>query len=198
MTAELRWKEIWSPVAGLIGAFLIVLVIAIFIMQAPASDLKALTQFLLTSSIPSLLVGYLIFTLGRKWLRSIRYKVLLAYGLGIVIAILNIFVTSQLMFVSQHDFFLLGLLLIFAGILSASFGYLLAANITQSLNLLREGTHELANGDFSARVRLTELDELSDVADAFNKMADDLQLSFARQKELEQARRELIAAVSHD
>lgn len=198
MTIELKWKEIWSPVAGLIGAFLIVLIIAMFIMQAPASDLKALIQFLLTSSIPSLLAGYLIFTLGRKWLRSIRYKVLLAYGLGIVIAILNIFVTSQLMFVSQHDFFLLGLLLIFAGILSASFGYLLAANITQSLNLLREGTHKLANGDFSARVRLTELDELSDVAEAFNKMADDLQRSFARQKELEQARRDLIAAVSHD
>lgn len=198
MTVELKWKEIWSPFVGLVGAFLIALVIAIYVMQAPASDLKDLIQFLLTSSIPSLLVGYLIFTLGRKWLRSIRHKVLLAYSLGIIIAIINIFVTSQLMFVSQHDFFLLGLLLIFAGILSASFGYLLAANMTQSLDRLREGTHKLADGDFSARVSLTEMDELADVALAFNKMADELQRSFARQKELEQARRDLIAAVSHD
>ncbi|HEX9923424.1 MAG TPA: ATP-binding protein [Anaerolineae bacterium] len=198
MTAELRWREVWSPVAGLIGAFLITLIIAIFVMQAPASDLKALTQFLLTSSIPSLLMGYLVFTLGRQWLHSIRHKIILAYSLGIVIAILNIFVTSQLMFVSEHDFLLLALLLVFAGVLSTSFGYLLAANITRSLDMLRESTQRVANGDFSVQVSLTELDELSDVADSFNRMAHELQNAFARQKELEQARRDLIAAVSHD
>lgn len=198
MTAELRWREVWSPVAGLIGAFLITLIIAIFVMQAPASDLRALTQFLLTSSIPSLVMGYLAFTLGRQWLHSIRHKIILAYSLGIVIAILNIFVTSQLMFVSEHDFLLLALLLVFAGVLSASFGYLLAANITRSLDMLRESTQRVANGDFSVQVSLTELDELSDVADSFNRMAHELQNAFARQKELEQARRDLIAAVSHD
>jgi signal transduction histidine kinase len=198
MTAELRWREVWSPVAGLIGAFLITLIIAIFVMQAPASDLRALTQFLLTSSIPSLVIGYLAFTLGRQWLHSIRHKIILAYSLGIVIAILNIFVTSQLMFVSEHDFLLLALLLVFAGVLSASFGYLLAANITRSLDMLRESTQRVANGDFSVQVSLTELDELSDVADSFNRMAHELQNAFARQKELEQARRDLIAAVSHD
>lgn len=198
MTAELRWREVWSPVAGLIGAFLITLIIAIFVMQAPASDLRVLIQFLLTSSIPSLLMGYLIFTLGRRWLHSIRHKVILAYSLGIVIAIINIFVTSQLMFVSEHDFLLLALLLVFAGVLSASFGYLLAANITHSLDMLRESTQRVANGDFSVQVSLTELDELSDVADSFNRMAAELQKAFARQKELEQARRDLIAAVSHD
>jgi signal transduction histidine kinase len=198
MTAELKWREVWSPVAGLIGAFLITLVIAIFVMQAPAGDLKDLIQFLLTSSVPSLVIGYLVFSLGRRWLHSIRHKVLLAYSLGIVIAILNIFVTSQLMFVSEHDFLLLALLLVFAGVLSASFGYLLAANITRSLEMLRESTHRVANGDFSVQVSLTELDELSDVADAFNRMAGELQQAFARQKELEQARRDLIAAVSHD
>lgn len=198
MGASLKWREAWSPLVGLVGAFLIALIIAVYIMQAPMGDLKDLIQFLLTSSIPSLLVGYLIFTLGRKWLHSIRHKVLLAYSLGVVIAIINIFVTSQLMFVSQHDFLLLGLLLIFAGVLSASFGYLLAASMTQSLKLVQQSAHKLAGGDFSARVRLNEMDELSDVAEAFNKMADELQHSFARQKELEQARRDLIAAVSHD
>jgi signal transduction histidine kinase len=188
----------WLPFLGLIGAFLAALAIAIYIMEAPASDLKDLMQFLLTSSLPSLLVGYFIFTIGRRWLRSIRYKTLLAYSLGIIIAIINIYVTSQLMFVSEHDFLLLGLLLIFAGILSASFGYLLAASMAQSLSLLQKGAQRIARGDFSARVHLTEVDELSDVAEAFNRMGDELQKSFARQKELEQARRDLIAAVSHD
>ncbi|HXV43044.1 MAG TPA: ATP-binding protein [Anaerolineae bacterium] len=198
MSSRINWKAAWLPFLGLLGAFLAALAIAIYIMEAPASDLKDLMQFLLTSSLPSLLAGYLIFTMGRRWLRSIRYKTLLAYSLGVIIALINIYVTSQLMFVSEHDFLLLGLLLIFAAILSASFGYLLAASMAQSLSLLQKGAQRIARGDFSARVHLTEVDELSDVAEAFNRMGDELQKSFARQKELEQARRDLIAAVSHD
>ena len=85
MTARLTWKELWSPVVGLVGAFLIALVIAIYIMQAPPGDLRDLLLFLLTSSIPSLLVGYLVFLVGRKWLHSIQQKILLAYSLGVVI-----------------------------------------------------------------------------------------------------------------
>jgi len=198
MSVRLNWKEIWSPVVGLVGAFLIALVIAIYVMQAPPGDLRDLILFLLTSSIPSLLVGYLVFLLGRMWLHSIQQKILLAYSLGIVIAIINIYVTSRLMFVSTHDFLLLGLLLIFAAILSASFGYLLAASMTNSLDLLQKAAHNIATGDFSTRVHLNEMDELSDVAEAFNTMADELERSFSRQKELEQSRRDLVAAVSHD
>jgi len=198
MRLTLKWQEIWPVLLGLGGAFLAALGIAIVVMQAPSSDIKDLVIFLLTSSLPSLLIGYLIFTLARKRLRSIKQKVLLAYGLGIAIAIFNIYVTSRLMFVSQHDFLLLGLLLIFAGLLSASFGYLLATNITQSLTRLQEGAAQLATGNFSARVKVDEVDEFSEVADAFNMMADELQNSFAQQKELEQMRRNLVAAVSHD
>ena len=198
MNGSMKWRELWPSLLGLGGAFLVALGIAIYVMQAPYSDIQHLAQFLLTSSIPSLLIGYLLFLLGRRWLRSIQQKLLLAYGLGIVIALINIFVTSQLMFVSQHDFLLLGLLLVFAGLLSTSFGYLLASRLTRSLKQLQQGANQLAAGDFSARVYVTEQDELAEVANAFNMMADELQRSFARQKELERSRRDLIAAVSHD
>ncbi len=194
----MKWQEVWPSLLGLGVAFLAALGIAVYVMQAPTSDLQALVRFLITSSLPSLLVGYVVFVWGRKHLRSIRYKVLLAYALGIIIAIVNIYVTSQLMFVSQHDFLLLGLLLIFAGLISASFGYILTNGMTQSLGQLQEGALQLATGDFSTRVKVNEIDELSDVADAFNMMADELEMSFARQKQLEQSRRNLTAAVSHD
>ncbi len=188
----------WYPLVGLVTAFFAVLWIAIYVMEAPYGDLRDLVWFLLTSSLPSLFLGYLVFTLGRKWLRSIYYKTFLAYSLGIVITIINIYVTSQMMFVSQHDFLLLGVLLIFASIISASFGYMLAASMTQSLMKLQSAAHSIAAGDFSVRVHLAEMDELAQVGKAFNMMADELDHSFARQRELEQARRDLIAAVSHD
>lgn len=198
MNGSMKWQELWPSLIGLGGAFLVALGIAIYVMQAPYSDIQHLAQFLITSSIPSLLIGYLLFLIGRRWLRRIQQKLLLAYGLGIVIALINIFVTSQLMFVSQHDFLLLGLLLVFAGLLSTSFGYLLASRLTRSLKQLQQGANQLAAGDFSTQVHVSEQDELAEVAEAFNMMVDELQRSFARQKELERARRDLIAAVSHD
>ena len=198
MSIGAKWSEIWPTVLGLGGAFLAAFGIAIYVMEVSSGDLRDLTRFLLTSSLPSLLLGYLIFALLQKRLRSIRQKVLLAYSLGVIIAIINVYVTSRLMFVSQHDFLLLSLLLIFAGLLSASFGFLLANSMTDSLRQLQEGANQLATGDFSTRVHLDDVDELAGLADSFNKMADDLEQSFARERELEQARRDLIAAVSHD
>jgi signal transduction histidine kinase len=198
MVINIKWQEVWPSLLGLGLAFVAALGIAVYVMQAPPSDLRDLTQFLVTSSLPSLLIGYLVFSMGRKWLPSIRQKILLAYALGIIIAIINIYVTSQLMFVSRHDFLLLGLLLIFAGLISTSFGYILARGMTHSLRQLQKGANHLATGDFSARVSLSEVDELSNVAEAFNMMADELEMSFRRQKQLEQARRDLTAAVSHD
>lgn len=192
------WKAVSILLGGLTLGLVVALVLAIYIMQAPSGDLQGLLWFLLSSSVPSLLVGYLVFSVGRRRLHSIRAKVLLAYSLGIVIALINIFVTSQLMFVSQHDFLLLGLLLIFAGILSASFGYLLAARMTRSLGQLQDAAQEIAAGNLLTRVRLVEKDELFEVAEAFNRMADELEQAFSRQKAMEQARRDLIAAVSHD
>ena len=198
MNIDVKWQEAWPSLLGLGVSFLAALGIAIYVMEVSSGDLRDLSRFLITSSLPSLVIGYLVFVLGRKWLRSIGQKMLLAYSLGVIIAIINIYVTSQLMFVSQHDFLLLGLLLIFAALLSASFGYLLATSMTRSLRQLQKGANKLATGDFSARVSLNEIDELSSVAEAFNMMADELEMSFARQKQLERARRDLIAAVSHD
>lgn len=195
---KLNWRDIWPTLVGLGVAFSAALAIAIYVMQAPPGDLRDLVRFLLWSSVPSLVAGYVIFWMGQRWLRSIRQKVLLAYALGIAIAMVNIYVTSQLMFVSRHDFLLLGLLLIFAGLLSASFGFLLASNMTRSLNRLQAGTRQLAQGDFSARVSVQENDELAGVAEAFNMMANELEQAFARQRAMEHARRDLIAAVSHD
>jgi signal transduction histidine kinase len=191
-----RWRQIRPILIG--GGVSFAVVLAIAFASIPLQDLGDLMQFLLISSIPSLLLGYAIFVTGQFRLKHIQLKIFLAYGLGIAIAIANIYLTSRLMFLSEHDFFLLGLLLIFAALLSVSFGFSLAAGITESLNLLKQGTQRLAEGDLSVRVSVPYQDELAEVAEAFNIMAARLEAAFNRQRELEQARRDLIAAVSHD
>ena len=196
MSMRFPLKQVTLAILGGVFAFLIVVVIAL--VTIPPGDTSELMKFLLISSVPSIVVGYLVFIMGQFRLRHIHLKILLAYGLGVVIVLVNIYVTSYLMFLNNHDFILLGLLLIFAALLSVSFGIALATGITRSLKTLKQGTQELANGDLSTRVSVPYQDELSDVAEAFNTMATRLEDSFNRQQELEQARRDLIAAVSHD
>ena len=53
-------------------------------------------------------------------------------------------------------------------------------------------------GSLGIRVSTQARDEVGELATAFNAMADRLEASFGRERELEQARRELVSAVSHD
>jgi len=77
--------------------------------------------------------------------------------------------------------------LITAGLLS----FLLIRSITRPIDLLRKGTHEIAEGRFLHRVDLATKDELGELADAFNEMAYQL-------KRLDDLKAEFIALVSHE
>ncbi|CAG0953338.1 partial two-component system, OmpR family, sensor histidine kinase BaeS, partial [Anaerolineae bacterium] len=89
-------------------------------------------------------------------------------------------------------------LLVFATIIALGFGQLMARSITGNLAQLARGAEKIAGGDLTARVDAPSGDEVEHVADAFNRMARQLEAMRAREKELEQARRSLVAAVSHD
>jgi signal transduction histidine kinase len=173
--------------------------LAALILNPPRQDLEALALFLSSSGLASLLVGYVGLRLGwrARW-GGLRLKIALAVAMGVVVALANVAVTAYLMFISPHDLALLSLLLIFALILSLAFGLLLSAGLTASLRALAVGARRMAKGDLTVRVEESAGDEVGEVARAFNSMADELEAAFRRQRELEQARRELIGAVSHD
>ena len=68
------------------------------------------------------------------------------------------------------------------------FGFYLAKGITVPLQKLAEGTHAIAQGDLSFRIRVDASDELGVLVQSFNKMTEDLQ---ARKTELEEVNRSL-------
>ncbi|TQL74876.1 signal transduction histidine kinase [Stackebrandtia endophytica] len=68
---------------------------------------------------------------------------------------------------------------------------ILAHGMTSPLRQMTAAAEAMARGDYSRRVRSTARDEVGQLADAFNHMADDLALADER-------RRELIANVSHE
>ncbi|HEX5690692.1 MAG TPA: ATP-binding protein, partial [Roseiflexaceae bacterium] len=140
---------------------------------------------------------------GLLWLRSGRgrlwLQVALTYVLGVGIALLNIFLTANLMFISDtHDLPLLILLLLFAVVVSIGLGYALSQTLAQRMAALNQGARALAEGDLHARVDVGGSDELAALAGEFNSMAAQLAAAAAERERLELARRDLIAAISHD
>jgi two-component system NtrC family sensor kinase len=59
--------------------------------------------------------------------------------------------------------------------LAALLGFVMIRSIRTRLGRLREGAAHIASGDLSTQIRLEGADEFSDLADAFNQMAAELQ-----------------------
>jgi signal transduction histidine kinase len=79
-----------------------------------------------------------------------------------------------------------------------TFGVFVAAKVTGDLRQLSKVARRLAEGDLSARAEIDGRDEVSQVATAFNEMANRLQIASDQREEVEKLRRDLIAWTSHD
>jgi signal transduction histidine kinase len=175
-----------------------VMLVAAERLGAPSSDLTFLGLILLLSGGISLVVGALALEWGGQRATSLRVRIGLVFGAGLLVALANVAAASILMFLSGHDRGLLLLLLAFSAIVSLAFGYLAASALTEQLQRLTQVADRLAEGDFSARVNISGHDEVAHLAATFDHMAERLQAAFERERALEASRRDLTAAVSHD
>ncbi|HEV7662273.1 MAG TPA: ATP-binding protein [Chloroflexota bacterium] len=182
----------------LLLAIVAVLVVAERMMGAPPHDLELLALFLTASGVISLVLGGLvIYWLGAR-VGSVRLRLVLAYSVGLLVAIVNVLLTSALMFFNTHDLTLLVLLLAFAAVISIAFASAIGGVLMGQLSTLSHAAGRLAEGDLSVRVGGHGADEIGRLAAAFDDMAAQLEQAFARERSLEASRRELITAVSHD
>jgi signal transduction histidine kinase len=184
---------------GLLIALGLALLLAIGWLGARGKDVMDLVSYLLTSGAISLGLGAIALAWLRRGRGRLWLQVSLTYILGVGIAMLNIFLTANLMFISDnHDLPLLVLLLLFAAVVSLVLSYVLARALAQRVTALHEGARALAGGDLDARVAAAGTDELAALAAEFNAMAAQLAAAAAERERLELARRDLIAAISHD
>lgn len=184
---------------GVIVALILALLVAVPALRPGLKDMRELLWLLSITAVASVTVGYASYRLGWwSWPRSVRLTLMIGYLLAMGLVFLNVLVTARLMFASEHDLRLAGILLLFAGGIAVSFGFFLSASITESVRRVVAGAEAIADGDLSARVEVSGNDELAELATAFNRMAVQLQEADTRQRELEQLRRALIGWVSHD
>lgn len=190
-----------APAGWWLGAVLglgVVVILAALWLQSPGSDMLALLASLLATGLVSVLLG----AAGMGWIRRgtlrIWLQVTLTYLFGVAVALTNIFVTAQLMFLSTSDLPVLALLILVAAVIATGLGAALAHVFAQRVSALHRSAAAIATGDLSARVDVAGEDELAALARTFNHMADQLAAGAAERARQEQLRRELIAAISHD
>ena len=184
-----------SVLVAVIGA----VVFSVVFLDLPADEIPLMFQLLFTSAIISLAAGGLFIWLSpeRSWNR-LSARLIGAHVVGIMVVLINVGVTAAAMMISTHDLSLLGLLLGYSVAIAAIYSAFVSAWISDSLKTISSAARQMASGDYSVRVPESGERELAELGAAFNTMAGRLQAAFQRQRELEEARQGLIAAVSHD
>ena len=169
------------------------------LLGVPAGDLPAVALLLAGAgggggALALLLVRTAV--LGR--LGSVRVQLVGAGLIGSLLLLGMMLAGAQAMFISGHDLSLLLAMLVFAAALSAGFSLLCAAPMASRIERVRAGTSGIAGGDLGSKVPVEGHDEIAGLAEDFNRMAVALEAAAEREREMERARRDLIAAVSHD
>ncbi len=194
-----RWGNLGLAFVTLLGLTGVVLGITVALLDPPASDLIAMAAFLLVSG--GFTVGLGIagqhFGLPRSF-RSLRAKMTMVAVLTALLGLANVGFVALLMFLSTHDLALLAGFLTFALGMAFFVALAFSESTTRSLRSLVQAAKRMSEGRLDTRVVVLVNDEVGELAAAFNSMAQRLETSFAKQRELEQARKDLVTAVSHD
>jgi signal transduction histidine kinase len=174
-------------------------VLAASLFGLPRADLPAVAVLLGVAGGGSGLLALLLIrpaVLGR--LGGVRAQLVGAGLIGSLLLLGMMLAGARAMFISGHDLALLLTMLTFAAALSVGFGLLYAMPLSSRIARVRAGTERIAGGELGSEVEVEGHDEVAGLAWDFNQMARALERAAEREREMENARRDLIAAVSHD
>ena len=172
-------------------------VFAASVFGIPAADLGPVAVLLGISGGGVGLLALLLIrpvVLGR--LGGVRAQLVGAGLIGSLLLLGMVLAGAKAMFISGHDLSLLLTMLTFAAALSVGFGLLYAMPLSSRIERVRAGTERVADGELGSEVKVEGHDEVAGLAADFNRMARALQV--AAEREVENSRRDLVAAVSHD
>ena len=175
------------------------LFITCLLMDRPVRDLVLLSVFLLVSGGITALGGALaVHWELPSWVRSLRARLVLMCVMTAVLGLANAGFITYLMFLSAPDLAILAGLLGFSLGVSVFVAFTLSASTTGSISDVLATLRFMNTGSLDVRVPVRSRDEVGELAAAVNAMAQRLETSFARERNLVRAQNDLIRAVSHD
>ena len=180
------------PIAGTLFSELVM-------FDLPGNEVQKLLIFMTLTGLTSSLLSYMFYRLGvLEWFRSLRWAIWMVIALLVLMIFLNVWVIARFTFIQSHYLTLTSVLLVFAGLSALTIGFFASKTMTDRLSKLHAATQALAGRDFTTRLKISGNDEIAQLADTFNDMAQNLQEVEEQKRQLEQTRRDLTAWVSHD
>ena len=194
-----RLRSAGAAILSLTGALGVTLLLAATVFGVPTEDVPRLTLVLIVAGVAAGSCGMLLTrpSVLRRF-GGVRGQLV---GIGLVgnVLLLGMVVAGAVaMFISLHDLSILLTMSLFASLLAFGPGLRGASALARRIEEVRAGTARLADGEFETELSVEGGDELSGLARDFNRMVARLREVAEGERGLERARRDLIAAVSHD
>ncbi len=111
--------------------------------------------------------------------------------------VLSRYIQEEKMNVSAYNLLAFGLISMAVVVFIFVFLVLIRSHI-RYLKEISEQVQKISNGDLGATIHVRGKDELAELSQNINKMSAQLRTKFNREREIEQAKNELISSVSHD
>jgi signal transduction histidine kinase len=175
--------------------------LTLLLLSPSTSDVIELGAYLAVSALVSILVIEILVRSGLLSSRArLKLRITMAAGIGAGLGFINAFAMSALMFVNTgHDLPLLLAILVFAAVIAGYAAVRMSSSVSSSMTALAASARLLTTGDLTARMASVHGDsDLEEVVTAFNEMATSLEDAAKKKDQVEQSRRELSAAISHD
>ncbi|MGO9955882.1 MAG: sensor histidine kinase [Solirubrobacteraceae bacterium] len=122
----------------------------------------------------------------------------LVVAIAVAPVLVALVIVSLLMFVSGHAAALVAAIVAVAGLLAFVGSRVIAAGIIGDVAAIRDGLRSVGRGDRDVQITTGAGDELAELADAANAMIAELRAEETARDQSDSARRDLVAAVSHD
>jgi signal transduction histidine kinase len=184
-----------SGVVGLLtGAGLGGLVFAL--VYAPADGVLMAVYMLACGA--SVLAAVELLKRLRRRARSLPRQLTAAVAVSIGLSTMGVAAIALLMFISPHDALVMAVLLLFAGALGAYSVWALAGGALDDIRAVRDGLREVGRGRRDVEIGTGARDELAELAHAATEMVAQLADHERQRDAADAARRDLVAAVSHD
>ena len=130
---------------------------------------------------------------------SLRLSIQASGAVPVLAIVAGTLGTAEAMFLSQHDLGVVVMVCVIAGIVASAFGWLLGRQVASGGAALRQAARSL--GDEAGQFRPPGLPLAAEFAALSRELTDTsakLAESRAKERALEQSRRQLVARVSHD
>lgn len=151
---------------------------------------------LVAVGVPGLSLAHL--AAARRRRLALRRQFAVGIGLAVGSILVATVAGALLMFVSNHDAAIVAVITVFAGVLAARAAGLVATGVLADVRQISRGIAAVGEGRRDQRLGLAGRDELTGLAGEADAMVDRLAAEEARAAGAERARRDLVAAASHD